>query len=104
MGILTIGVMTQSMIELSVTWRLCLLMWYCAVRYHPITYKEVALKDKNKKDNELGDGLWHHNEDKAIVPIARLLELCTGTTGQNNEYPITKKDKMLSVSRIVHCN
>jgi len=66
LGIQTIGAMAQSVVEVSVTWRLCLLMWYCAVRYyHPITYKESALKDKNEKDNWLGNGLWHHNECKA---------------------------------------
>jgi len=80
-------------------------MWYCAVHhYYPIAYKEPVLKDKNKKDNDLGNGLWHHNEGKAIVPIAGLLELCTGVTGQYDEYPIAKKDKMLPVSGIVHCN
>jgi len=66
LGIHTIRAMAQSIIEVSVTWILYLLMWYCAVRYyHPITYKEPVLKDKNKKENYLGNGLWHHNEGKA---------------------------------------
>jgi len=66
LSIHTNGAMAQSVIEVSVTWRLCLLMWYCALRYyHSITYKEPVLKDKNEKENLLGNGLWHHNEGKA---------------------------------------
>jgi len=62
------------------------------------------LKDKNEKDNDLGNGLWHHNEGKVIVPTAGLLELCTGAASQYDKYPIVKKDKMLLVSGIAHCN
>ena len=66
MGIHTIRAMAQSITEVFVTWRLCLLMWHCTFCYYnPIAYKEPVLKDKNEKDNDLGNGFWHHNEGKA---------------------------------------
>jgi len=48
-----------------------LLVTYYALSYAGIidlgliAYKELVLKNKNEKDNDLDNGLWHHNEGRA---------------------------------------